>query len=194
MLRKGPQRMGDKESLEINAAGENYRVNTAKVIGGGARVGSSFVVMADYWCPICVLIFRVRVKRTPEHKAVTWGTEERSVRTYQSRGAAAVAVDGKCVDTTGCFTVSVPDAQYHETPCRRNRILMLVQFFNFYQDFKQCLPSLIILIVGLTLMVLVIPYAFASVIKQLQEEEALRNMRNNDTMLDLKETQTNVAL
>ena len=36
--------MGDKGSPEINAAGENYRVNTAKVVGGGARVGSSFVV------------------------------------------------------------------------------------------------------------------------------------------------------
>ena len=44
MLGKGPQRMGDKGSPEINAAGENYRVNTAKVVGGGARVGSSFVV------------------------------------------------------------------------------------------------------------------------------------------------------
>ena len=43
-------------------------------------------------------------------------------------------------------------------------------------------------------MVLIIPYAFASVIKQLQEEEALRNMRNNKTMLDPEETQTNVAL
>ena len=44
MLGKGPQRMGDKGSPDINAAGENYRVNTAKVVGGGARVGSSFVV------------------------------------------------------------------------------------------------------------------------------------------------------
>ena len=44
MLGKGPQRMGDKGSPEINAAGENYRVNTAKVVGGWARVGSSFVV------------------------------------------------------------------------------------------------------------------------------------------------------
>ena len=40
--------MGDKESPEINSAGENYRVNTAKVVGGGARVGSSFVVNADF--------------------------------------------------------------------------------------------------------------------------------------------------
>ena len=40
--------MGDKESQEINAAGENYRVDTAKVAGGGARVGSSFVVNADF--------------------------------------------------------------------------------------------------------------------------------------------------
>ena len=44
--------MGDKESHEIIAAGENYRVNTAKVVGGGARVGSSFVVKADFVCPI----------------------------------------------------------------------------------------------------------------------------------------------
>ena len=48
MLGAAPQRMGDKESSEINAAGENYRVNTAKVVGGGARVGSSFVVNTDY--------------------------------------------------------------------------------------------------------------------------------------------------
>ena len=52
MLGTGPQRMGDKESHEIIAAGENYRVNTAKVVGGGARVGSSFVVKADSLCPI----------------------------------------------------------------------------------------------------------------------------------------------
>ena len=44
-------------------------------------------------------------------------------------------------------------------------------------------------------MALIIPYAFASVIKQLQEEEALRNMRSNVTMGDLEpETQANVAL
>lgn len=97
MLGTGTQRMGDKESPEINAAGENYRVNTAKVVGGGARVGSSFVVTADYLCPICIyciFIFRLRVKRTPAHKAVTWGTEETVTRS-QRRGAAAAAVDGK---------------------------------------------------------------------------------------------------
>ena len=48
VLGAAPQRMGDKENSEINAAGENYRVNTAKVVGGGARVGSSFVVITDY--------------------------------------------------------------------------------------------------------------------------------------------------
>ena len=41
--------MGDKENSEINTTGENYRVNTAKVVGGGARVGSSFVVKTDYF-------------------------------------------------------------------------------------------------------------------------------------------------
>ena len=43
MLGPDPQRMGDKESPDINITGENYRVNTARG-GGGARVGSSFVV------------------------------------------------------------------------------------------------------------------------------------------------------
>ena len=47
------------------------------------------------------------------------------------------------------------------------------------QDVKQCLPSIIILIVGLTLMVLFIPYAFASVIRQIQREEALKMMTND---------------
>ena len=43
VLGPDPQRMGDKESPDINITGENYRVNTARG-GGGARVGSSFVV------------------------------------------------------------------------------------------------------------------------------------------------------
>ena len=116
------------------------------------------------------------MKRTPEHKAVTWREGRRIedlVRTFQRRGGAAAAVDGKYV----CRTLSL---NFSSNP--------------FYQDFKQCLPSLIILIGGLTLMALIIPYAFASVIKQLQEEEALRNMRHNDTMGGMEETQTNVAL
>merc|ERR1711971_983165 len=141
-LGESPQRMGDKENSEINAAGENYRVNTAKVVGGGARVGSSFsednsrAQSSD-------------MERGPENRRVSEDIPE---------------AGGCCC---GCG----------------------------WKDFKQCLPSLIILIGGLTLMALIIPYAFASVIKQLQEEEALRNMRSNVTMEDLElETQANVAL
>ena len=49
------------------------------------------------------------------------------------------------------------------------------------QDIRDVLPSCIILIVGLAIMVLVIPYAFSSVIKQIQMENALRNITSNIT-------------
>ena len=49
------------------------------------------------------------------------------------------------------------------------------------QDIRDVLPSCIILIVGLAIMVLVIPYAFSSVIKQIQMENSLRNITSNIT-------------
>merc|ERR1719192_525732 len=56
------------------------------------------------------------------------------------------------------------------------------------KDIKDILPSCIILIVGLAIMVLVIPYAFSSVIKQIQMENALRNITNVTKMDDSTES------
>ena len=49
------------------------------------------------------------------------------------------------------------------------------------QDIKEIIPSIIILVVGLTIMALFIPYAFASVIRQIQREQA---MASNSSMVE----------
>ena len=54
-------------------------------------------------------------------------------------------------------------------------------FNNCVQDIKEIIPSIIILVVGLTIMALFIPYAFASVIRQIQREQA---MASNSSMVE----------
>ena len=48
---------------------------------------------------------------------------------------------------------------------------------HFFQDVKDILPTLLILLVGLLIMVLVIPYAFSSVFKQLEMEKEISRIR-----------------
>ena len=51
---------------------------------------------------------------------------------------------------------------------------MLILLFKFnLQDIQAILPTLLILLVGLLIMVLVIPYAFSSVFKQLEMEKQI---------------------
>jgi len=44
-------------------------------------------------------------------------------------------------------------------------------------DIRDIIPTVLILLVGLLIMVLVIPYAFSSVIKQLQQEQELNRLK-----------------
>ena len=65
----------------------------------------------------------------------------------------------------------------------------------YVQDVRECLPSIIILVVGLTIMVLFIPYAFASVIKQLQmeQEQEARRLANMTAMAANKSLESEVG-
>ncbi|XP_023323416.1 uncharacterized protein LOC111697597 [Eurytemora carolleeae] len=56
-----------------------------------------------------------------------------------------------------------------------------------WKDIRDILPTLIILLVGLLIMVIVIPYAFSSVIKQLQQEQELNRLREE---LELNKTES----
>ena len=56
--------------------------------------------------------------------------------------------------------------------------------YLYFKDFKQILPSIIILVVGLAIMIMFIPYAFMSVIKQLQREQMM--MMKNETSSSLE--------
>lgn len=62
------------------------------------------------------------------------------------------------------------------------------------QDVKAILPTLVILFVGLLIMILVIPYAFSSVFKQLEMEKEINRIREemnrNRTLAALENTVT----
>ena len=51
-----------------------------------------------------------------------------------------------------------------------------------FQDIREILPTIIILVFGLLMMAIVIPYAFRSVIRQLEEEQEMNNKRNEDNL------------
>ena len=51
-----------------------------------------------------------------------------------------------------------------------------------FQDIREILPTIIILVFGLLIMAIVIPYAFRSVIRQLEEEQEMNNKRNEDNL------------
>ena len=57
---------------------------------------------------------------------------------------------------------------------------------------KAILPTLVILVVGLLIMILVIPYAFSSVFKQLEMEKEINRIREemnrNRTLAALEKT------
>jgi hypothetical protein len=60
------------------------------------------------------------------------------------------------------------------------------------RDIRDVIPGFIILILGISVMVLVIPYAFASVIKQLRSEdvlsyEELQELNKNTTTTEAAE-------
>ena len=55
--------------------------------------------------------------------------------------------------------------------------LTLIHISFLLQDVKDILPTLLILLVGLLIMVLVIPYAFSSVFKQLEMEKEISRIR-----------------
>ena len=55
--------------------------------------------------------------------------------------------------------------------------MALIQIHFLLQDVKDILPTLLILLVGLLIMVLVIPYAFSSVFKQLEMEKEISRIR-----------------
>ena len=74
-------------------------------------------------------------------------------------------------DDEGCCTCT----------CRVIVIKDIKSLKKFIQDIKEIIPSIIILVVGLTIMALFIPYAFASVIRQIQREQA---MANNSSMVE----------
>lgn len=60
------------------------------------------------------------------------------------------------------------------------------------QDVKAILPTLVILFVGLLIMIMVIPYAFSSVFKQLEMEKEINRIREemnrNRTLAALEKT------
>ena len=54
---------------------------------------------------------------------------------------------------------------------------------TFFKDIRDILPTLLILVIGLVIMILVIPYAFSSVFKQLAQEREMNRVYNHCIIL-----------